>query len=613
MNLKTLWFNEQNDDPRTISKIPTQGWATWMTPQQKETFFLVCPPNQTDETIYGYYEGELVCSFKFLQDRATGNKNVFMQSPSGQGKTTNFTLTDLLQICVRGESVVVLDPKGEAFELLENLFHQEGYDVHLLNILDFSHSEMCNILEETIDPYTERMDPQLLTEFVNIYTHNMEEDAKPFWNENTANLVQTVIGYEAFRYERFVTNMFSLLYIKVANATHDDPFVNYISKHMVSFKTIKDRIFEQGKIHGYDQEDIQKIIDYIQSPLLNTYTVESVVEFLLNFDENVDLLADIPKWHNARYFYKTFKANPAPEVYGAAVQGALKAFKIFGDKNTCAALSNNGIHLRNINKKKTALFVITDDKTNTKKQITSLIFSFIFKDAMQNHDDWTKKHGEACVPMTLMMDEFPSIGTMFGSPTEFVQKLQTCRSRDITLKMIVQDWEQFKNLYGELSHSIFGGCSTKLTLGCGDLSSAEMWSRFIGDGTFKDVSDTKQAGILNARKVGETVHNIRGPLVGVEQLRGWDSNNMLLVRQGSCAVASLPVFPWYQHPYVKQGYLEAECIDGKWKGSNLTKIDDFISPIEERIEKINMEKENLGDAETEINKIIRNLEPNPFV
>lgn len=74
------------------------------------------------------------------------NKNKVIIASSGKRKTRGVVEPDCLQAILRGESIIVTDPKGEIFSRVAPVAQAYGYDVRLLNFKEPEHSDSCNYL-----------------------------------------------------------------------------------------------------------------------------------------------------------------------------------------------------------------------------------------------------------------------------------------------------------------------------------------------------------------------------------------------------------------------------------------------------------------------------------
>ena len=103
---------EVDDRGVATSMAGTYGTARWMNETEAKKVYEVGPVENVTGTILGQFtqDGEEVIALPF---EPTGNRNLILIGPPGSGKSFGYVRTAVFQSIVRGESVVVTDPKGE--------------------------------------------------------------------------------------------------------------------------------------------------------------------------------------------------------------------------------------------------------------------------------------------------------------------------------------------------------------------------------------------------------------------------------------------------------------------------------------------------------------------
>ena len=103
---------EVDDRDMITSNAGTYGTAGWMSESQAKKVYEVGPVEDVTGTILGQFtqDGEEVIALPF---EPTGNRNLILIGPPGSGKSFGYVRTAVFQSIVRGETVVVTDPKGE--------------------------------------------------------------------------------------------------------------------------------------------------------------------------------------------------------------------------------------------------------------------------------------------------------------------------------------------------------------------------------------------------------------------------------------------------------------------------------------------------------------------
>jgi len=550
----------------------TYGSSRWMQEEEIEDSFLVSDIENTTTTIYGQLteEGEAVVGWKANAVGGTGNRNVIVLASMGSGKSFGYVRTELIQSILRGNSFVVTDPSAELYTDLANWLKSRGVNVKVLNLAEPEYSEFWNCLEETISPETERLDSTRLNDFANIYMANskdpgLDQNKKDFWDSSAQNLLKAVIGYTAYEHETPIINAFAKLYLEIIGAKtgSNDAIYLQMTTHFTSFEWCRNEIRKAAKSRNLDLDRIEEILKHItkySSP--KPYTIGEVFKHITHFSDAEKGMQKMPSWHPARLAYDMYQTNDTDLVRKSALQILQLRFELFTDDKIKDVLSHDGIKLSEINLKQSAYFVVMSDKSTTTMPISSLLFSFLFKDAQDVYDKQaqiSKEKGieNPCLDLVTMLDEFYSIGVIGGSPKSFGVTMSNSRKRHIYISIIVQTYGQIKDLYEEdIRDVIQGGCSTLLFLGGNDPETCQFISEFAsGEATVLSEMHKKLVGALNTGTPTDlTVRSDRRNLLTVDEARRW-KNGVLLVKQGEFPLKLRP-FPWIEHPMYKDPYMK---------------------------------------------------------
>lgn len=585
----------QNDD---------YGGSRYMNDDEMRKVFEVGDISRIDNEVYAQMTfeggGKDVIAYKKPEHGASGNRNVLTLASSGLGKSFTVVRNNILQAVRRGESVVATDPSGELYRTLgKYLVENMNADVHLLNLSEPEYSDFWDVLEETLDPETERLDATRLDDFANIYMKNSSDDQKEdFWYGCAVNLIQAAIGFVAYKHENEIITRFSSLYSAITGRYSDD-----VTEHMehsaCGFPWCRERILEAAREKGLDEDEIRKTLYEIQYVAPSTpFTIGEVYNVLLTFNSYSEEMGTIPEWHPAHDAYLMYMTNDTDTVRKSALQGAQMRFRLFKNTQIRDMLSHPGIHIDDATKKLSVYFVAISNKTTTTKPIASLFFSFLFKDLMDSWDKAVAKYGEEKNPrlgITVMLDEFYSVGVIGGQPGTFGVVMSNARKYHIRIWPILQAYSQLAALYGpEVGNVIQGNCSTILFLGCNDLDTAKFISEFAaGDATILSESHSQSQGGI-AADGPSNLSTTKRAFITVEEARRW-KNRVLIVKQGEYIAKAYP-FPWIEHPAYKL------CKD--------ISIYDKIKPIQERLDEIEASRSAYGDMDSYINNAIRKVSHN---
>ena len=573
-----LSVNKKNytktDDERGVHFMGqgTHGTAEWMSKDRAKEVFTVTDIRSTNEVVYGQYtrNGEEVVGYK-KQVGPEFNRNVLVMAPSGSGKSYTQVRTYIIQHAKAGRSLAVTDPDGGLHGDLSVLLKNMGIDVQLIHLADPAYSMCWNIIEECINPDTERLDGIRLTQFVEVFMTNTGKGKEDFWYKSAVNLVKAVIGYTSYWHENVIIAGYKKLYLKVVGkdvAVHKDEFFKKLNTSLVSFKWCRQYIKDIALKNGYREEDIDKVFKKIHeyADVIKPFTLQVVYEYIIDFgkieQEMESGLSPIEKWHPAYTNYMVYKTNDTDQVRKAAIQGAQLRFDLFIDHNITYMLSHKGIDLKQFNMKQTALFVVTQDKSSETKPIASLLFTFLFKDIQDVYDKnknlyYGTDQPNPCLGSAIILDDFFSLGVINGNPEDFGRTMADARKREVYITIVVQQYNQIEALYGPLiKDSIQGNCATLVYLGGNDPSTIEFISEFSGEATVLDESHDETSRILSlhALSPGYRASTAKRNVVTKGEARTW-RDKILVFQQGEQPLELKP-FTWVELPE----YIEGKCI-----------------------------------------------------
>ena len=134
------------------------------------------------------------------------------------------------------------------------------------------------------------------------------------------------------------------------------------------------------------------------------------------------------------------------------------------------------------------------------------------------------------IPVRVLMDEFANVAL----PDDFEKVLATCRSREISINIIIQNMVQLKALFKDSWENITGNCDTFLYLGGNEQGTHKYISELIGKATI----DTKTRGITKGRNGSSSANyqNAGRELLTPDEVRMLDNEYAILFIRGERAV-----------------------------------------------------------------------------
>lgn len=145
------------------------------------------------------------------------------------------------------------------------------------------------------------------------------------------------------------------------------------------------------------------------------------------------------------------------------------------------------MELSSIGDRKTALFIIIDDKVSTFNFLAAMMYSQLFKELCDKADN--VYGGRLPVHVRCMLDEFANIGQI----PNFEKIISIIRSREISVDVIVQNMAQIEAIYDKQAGTLVGNCDTTLFLGSGEDKTMKSISERVGKTTIdhRGTSTTK--------------------------------------------------------------------------------------------------------------------------
>ncbi len=353
------------------------------------------------------------------------NKNVLVVGGSGSGKTRFFVKPNIMQM---HSSYVVTDPKGTILIETGKMLMENGYDIKILNTINFRKSMKYN-------PFAYLKSEKDILKLVQTIIVNTSDRTKQggddFWEKAEILYYTALIGY-----------------IYYESPPEEQNFNTLIA--MIEASEVRE-----------DDENFKNAIDYL-------------------FD---DLERKNPE-HFALKQYKKYKLAAGKTAKSILIScGArLAPFDIAELKDL---MSDDELDLDTLGDKKSALFVIISDTDDTFNFIVSIMYSQLFNLLCDKADDVYS--GKLPVHVRFILDEFANIGLI----PKFEKLIATIRSREISASIILQASSQLKALYKDNADTIVGNCDTTLFLGGKENNTLKELSEILGKETIELFNDSE--------------------------------------------------------------------------------------------------------------------------
>ena len=367
-------------------------------------------------------------------------------------------------------SYIIADPKGEILRKTGGLLEKEGYEICVLNLVDLEKSDCYNPIAYL------RSDHDALKLVTNLIKNTNEKGQKssdPFWDKSEAAILQAFILYLMHEAPASEQNFSTVMYmIENAAASEEDE----------SYKSPMDLLFD-------------------------------------------DLERKNPE-HIALKMYKVFKQAAGKTAKSILVSTAVR-LAAFNLPEIARVTEKDEMFLITIGNRKKAVFAVISDNDTSLNFIVSMLYSQAFQELYHEAD---RNGGRLPVHVRVMMDEFANVAL----PENFEKVLATCRGREISINIIIQNMAQIKAMFRDSWENLTGNCDTYIYLGGNESTSHEYISKSLG----KETVDVKTRGVTHGRN-GSSSNNFQSvgrELLTPDEVRMIDNNYEVVIIRGERAV-----------------------------------------------------------------------------
>lgn len=367
-------------------------------------------------------------------------------------------------------SYIIADPKGEILRKTGGLLEKEGYEICVLNLVDLEKSDCYNPIAYL------RSDHDALKLVTNLIKNTNEKGQKssdPFWDKSEAAILQAFILYLLHEAPASEQNFSTVMYmIENAAASEEDE----------SYKSPVDLLFD-------------------------------------------DLERKNPE-HIALKMYKVFKQAAGKTAKSILVSTAVR-LAAFNLPKIARVTEKDEMFLNTIGNRKKAVFAVISDNDTSLNFIVSMLYSQAFQELYHEAD---RNGGRLPVHVRVMMDEFANVAL----PENFEKVLATCRGREISINIIIQNMAQIKAMFRDSWENLTGNCDTYIYLGGNESTSHEYISKSLG----KETVDVKTRGVTHGRN-GSSSNNFQSvgrELLTPDEVRMIDNNYEVVIIRGERAV-----------------------------------------------------------------------------
>ena len=361
------------------------------------------------------------------------NKNVLVIGGTGDWKTRSFVKPNALQ---RNSSYIFTDTKGRLVHELGKSFEDDGYQIKVFDVITFMNSNRFNVFHYM----RTELDIDRVSEAIVTATKKSDHSGEDFWIQAQTLLMRALIGY---------------LY-----------FDSSLSGYVASLPMMADLVRNLKEKDG----------------------AESVVSVLFQ-----ELEKELPGNYACKQwdlFNELFNGETRNSVY--AIVAAIVS--VFDHDDVRRLVEDDDMEIGTWNIKKTAVFINIPEVNPAYQFLTSLLFSTIFEVTFKTADDiLLGRRSDVSYPLHLQIegDEIAQVGKIPNLPPV----ISVIRSREISLKLMIQSHSQLKKLYGEEdTETILNNCGTVIFLGATDQKTLKWLSERSGKMTINDRNVSENRG-----------------------------------------------------------------------------------------------------------------------
>ena len=358
------------------------------------------------------------------------NLNVLVIGGSGSGKTRYHIKPNLLQM---NASYVCSDPKGTVVEEVGRALVQQGhYKLKILNTIDFSCSMHYNPFHYL---HSETDILSLVTVIMENTQSKESKGGDDFWSKAEALLYQALIAYIYYEAPEEEKNMTTLLdMLNACECREDDE----------NFKSAVDLLFEQ-----LEQRDAN---------------------------------------HFAVRQYKKFKMAAGKTLKSILISCGARLAP-FDIPQLREVMAYDELELDRIGDRKTAVFFIISDTTQTYNFLVALAFSQMFNLLCERADN--VHGGRLPHHVRVLWDEAANTGQV----PQLEKIVAVIRSREISLTLFYQQLAQCKAIYDKHAETILGNMDSVIFLGGREASTIkEISENWLGKATISMQTDSRSRG-----------------------------------------------------------------------------------------------------------------------
>ena len=368
---------------------------------------------------------------------------------------------------------------------LAPLFEAKGIPVTVLNLIDMASSDGYNPF---VYLHTDTDVLKLITNLIKSTTPKNSSSSDPFWDKAETALLTALILFLKYEAPPEEQNFSMLMYL-IENAATKEEDESYMSPTDVLFS------------------ELQK--------------------------KNPDHIA-LKEW-------LVFKQSNGKTAKSILVSAAVR-LATFNLPSLAEMTSHDDMDFASLGETQRAIFAVIPDNDTSFNYLVGMLYSQAFQELYYSADN--KHKGRLPIHVRIIMDEFANVAL----PDDFERILSTCRSREISINIIIQNIAQIKALFKDSWENLTGNCDSFLYLGGNEQSTHKYISDLLGKATIA----TKTRGLTKGKNGSSNTNfqNAGRELLTPDEVRLLNNDYALLFIRGEKPIIDKK-YDIMKHPNVK--------------------------------------------------------------
>lgn len=421
--------------------------------------------------ISGVLKANRYINGKLMQTFTNGDNHALAIAATRLGKTTScvIPLVDSFAKQKEKRNMVISDPKGEIYRLLADELKKEGYDILLLNLRDYVHSELWNPLIPIYREYRRAMD--LADEVEVVETPNgLRNRFQDKIYEEQAALDSAIEQTRTILLANVDVSIDNFLRVLIPPDNANDQYWNDSSRQWG--KAVLLAMLEDSNGHP--------VRERITEDTFSLHTMFTILEHLNEYGnyDNDGYFSD--RGENSRAYNEARAVITNSQVTRKCIVSCFQSkTQIFRSSTIrfltrCSSFSLDCL----VSGKPTAIFIDYPDENKTYYHIISMFIQQVYTYLIEHAD--RNEGGKLKVPFYCILDEFGN----FPKITDFDTVISACGGRNIWFYLVLQSYAQLENVYGkETAVIIRDNLNVHIFLGSNNPDTLEIFSHECGKTT----------------------------------------------------------------------------------------------------------------------------------